>query len=123
MLLLPPPAAVGREKGYTLAGAGGPVETDHSVYVLRLAEFRFRRSGMKSNHFSRKSHFREKYLSRSERASKASAMSGAHPSLFRAQRSGSEKLFDKLRFVEIMKQKTAPAFWPERFAISKNIQL
>ena len=33
-----------------------------------------------------------------ERASEASAMSGAHPSLFRARRSGSEKLLNKLRF-------------------------
>ena len=86
-----PPAAVGREMGKTLAGAGGPIVLKLAVHILSLAEFRFRRSGKRSNHFSRKSHFREKFLSRSERASAASAMSGALPPLFRAQRSGSEK--------------------------------
>ena len=30
-----PPAAVRRENGNTLAGAGGPIETDRVVYVLR----------------------------------------------------------------------------------------
>ena len=69
----------------TLTEAGGPIEMDRALAASSgLAEFCFRRSGMKSNYFSRKSHFREKFLSRSERASEASAMSGAYPLTFQS---------------------------------------
>ena len=102
MLLLPPPAAVGREKENTLAGAGGPVETDRVVYVLRPRRVPppQKRNEIQSFFpeiaFSGKIplaesnspgdcliRFDTKFLDL-ERASAASAMSGAHPLTFQS---------------------------------------
>ena len=111
-----PPAAVVRENGNALTGAGGPVETDRIGFAPqpRRVPLPQKRNEIKSFFpeiaFSGKIplaesnspgdcliRFDTKFVDL-ERASEASAMSEVHPPLFRAQRSGSEKLFDKLRF-------------------------